>query len=56
MTSSVRDTTATTRANVYIVDPKRVAAIKEAGMWDNIEQRNKMIRKFAEYDKQQKRK
>jgi hypothetical protein len=56
VTSSGRDTTATTRANEYIVDPKRVAAIKEAGMWDNIEQRNKMIRKFAEYDKQQKRK
>jgi len=28
-----------------------VRAIKEAGRWDNITERNKMIRKYAEYDR-----
>jgi hypothetical protein len=55
VTSSGREAVSSVRANEFRVDPKRVLALKEAGMWDNVELRNKMIRKFAEFDRQQKR-
>jgi hypothetical protein len=32
-----------------------VAAIKEAGMWDNKEQRMKMIKRFMDFDREQQR-
>jgi hypothetical protein len=35
------------------LSPERVKAIKEAGRWDNLTERNKMIRKYAEYDRMQ---
>ncbi len=54
VTSSGRESMASTKPNEFRLTPDRVAAIKEAGMWDNIEQRNKMIRKFADWDRQNK--
>ena len=36
------------------LSPDRVQAIKDAGAWDNIEKRNKMIRAYANYDRQNK--
>jgi hypothetical protein len=33
---------------------ERVQAIKDAGAWDNTERRNKMIRAYAQYDRQNK--
>ena len=32
----------------------RVQAIKDAGAWDDVERRNKMIRAYAQYDRQNK--
>ncbi len=43
----------TTRPGEYKLDPERVKAIKEAGMWDDPAARQKMIRKFIEYDRAQ---
>jgi len=54
MTSSGRESTATTKANEFRISPERVAAMKEAGAWDNPELRQKMIKRFADYDRQQK--
>jgi len=54
MTSSGRDTQASTKANQFVVSPDRVAAMKEAGIWENEELRMKMIKKYAEYDRQAK--
>jgi hypothetical protein len=54
VTSSGRETSGGSRPNEFRLTPDRVAAIKEAGMWENIEQRNKMIRKFAAYDRESK--
>ena len=34
---------------------ERVQAIKDAGAWDDTERRNKMIRAYASYDRQQQR-
>lgn len=35
----------------FRLSPERVAAIKAAGKWDNVAERNKMINKYVEYDK-----
>ena len=51
MTSSGRDTQATTKANQFVLSPDRVAALKESGAWENPELKMKMIRKYAEYDR-----
>lgn len=52
VTGSDRDTRGgSTGGNQFVLSPDRVKAIKEAGRWDNITERNKMIRKYAEYDR-----
>jgi hypothetical protein len=51
MTSSGRDSTATTKSNEFRLSPDRVAAIKEAGLWDNPQARQNAIRKYAEWDR-----
>ena len=51
MTSSGRETTATTKANEFRLSPDRVAAMKEAGLWDNPTARQNAIRKYAEWDR-----
>jgi hypothetical protein len=55
VSSSGRESVANVKANEFRLTPQRVAAIKDAGMWDNTDLRNKMIRKYAEFDRQQKR-
>lgn len=54
VTSSGRETSSSLKPNEYRLTPDRVAAIKEAGMWDNPDARAKMVKKFAEWDKQNK--
>jgi len=51
MTSSGRQSMATTKSNEFILSPDRVAAMKEAGAWDNPEARKRMVQKFAEWDR-----
>lgn len=54
VTGSGREaSSATTRPGEYKLAPDRVKAIKEAGMWDDLASRNKMIRKYIEYDRSQ---
>lgn len=36
---------------VYTLSPDRVKAIKDAGMWDDVAERNKMIKTYREYDR-----
>ena len=55
MGSSGRESVSSPKQGEYRLTPERVAAIKEAGMWENKELRNKMAQRFADYDKQQKR-
>lgn len=54
MTSSGRETTATTKSNEFRLSPDRVNAMKEAGLWDNPTARQTAIRKYAEWDRQNK--
>lgn len=54
VTSSGRDSTATTKSNEFRLSPDRVAAMKEAGMWDNPELRQKAIRNYAAWDRNNK--
>lgn len=56
VTSSGRDSTATTKSNEFRLSPDRVAAMKEAGMWDNPELRQKAIRNYASWDRANKNK
>jgi hypothetical protein len=51
VTSSGRESTRVAGGNEFHLSPDRVRAIKEAGRWNNIEERNKMIRNYAEYDR-----
>lgn len=51
VTSSGRESRATTKSNEFYLSPDRVKAIKDAGRWDNLAERNKMIRRYAEYDR-----
>lgn len=53
VTSSGRESNTSARPGEFRLSPERVRAIKEAGRWDNITERNKMIRKYAEYDRLQ---
>ena len=54
MTSSGRETTATTKSNEFRLSPDRVAAMKEAGMWDDPTLRQKAIRNYANWDRSNK--
>lgn len=51
VTSSGRESVNSARGNDYYVSPERVKAIKDAGKWDNVKERRKMIEKYAEYDR-----
>ena len=54
VTGSGRESSsAATRPGEYKIAPDRVKAIKEAGMWDDPVARQKMIRKYVEYDRSQ---
>lgn len=54
MTGTGRNTQTTARGTEFRLSPERVRALKDSGNWDDIAKRNKMIRKFAEYDRQNK--
>jgi hypothetical protein len=54
MTSSGRESIASTRGNEFRLTPDRVAAMREAGLWDNPKKREDAIRKYAEWDRQHK--
>jgi hypothetical protein len=54
VTSSGRETTATTKSNEFRLSPDRVAAMKEAGMWDDPALRQKAIRNYASWDRSNK--
>ena len=51
MTGSGKDSTATTRTNEFRLSPDRVAAMKEAGAWNDPEKKRKMIQRFVEFDR-----
>lgn len=52
VTGSVRESVSGRGSgNGYVLSPERVRAIKEAGMWDDVEKRNRMIKQFISYDK-----
>jgi hypothetical protein len=56
MTSSGREAQVTSKPNQFVLSAERVSALKEAGVWDNADLRAKMVRKYAEYDRQSKQK
>ena len=39
------------KSGTITLSPQRVQAIKDAGSWDDVEKRNKMIRAYASYDR-----
>lgn len=43
--------TASTKPGSFRLSPDRVQAIKDAGAWDDVEKRNKMIKAYAAYDR-----
>jgi hypothetical protein len=43
--------TSSAKPGTIRLSPERVSAIKDAGAWDDIEKRNKMIRAYANYDR-----
>lgn len=47
VTGSGREATQSRGGNVFTLSPDQVRAIKDAGMWDNPEQRNRMIKRYA---------
>jgi hypothetical protein len=51
VTSSGRESSRVAGGNEFRLSPERVRAIKEAGRWENPAEREKMIRKYAEYDR-----
>ena len=53
-TASSRVAESSAKPGTITLSRDRVQAIKDAGAWDNIERRNKMIRAYASYDRQNK--
>jgi hypothetical protein len=52
VTGSVRESVGErSSSGGYVLSPERVRAIKEAGMWDDQQKRQRMIRQFIQYDK-----
>lgn len=46
--------TASTKPGTITLSRERVQAIKDAGAWDDVQKRNKMIRAYAQYDRENK--
>ena len=53
-TASSRVAEASAKPGTITLSRDRVQAIKDAGAWDNVERRNKMIRAYASYDRNNK--
>ena len=51
VTGSARESVGGRGGSGYVLSPERVRAIKEAGMWEDVEKRNRMIKQFIAYDK-----
>jgi hypothetical protein len=51
VTSSGRESSSSSRPGEFRLSPDRVKAIKDAGKWDDQLERQKMIRRYAEYDR-----
>ena len=51
--SRVANTTSS-KPGTITLSRERVSAIKDAGAWDDVEKRNKMIRAYAQYDRENK--
>jgi len=54
VTSSGRESMASTKGNEFRLSPQRVAAMKEAGLWDNPQARQKAIENYAKWDRENK--
>lgn len=52
MTSSGRDSISSAKPGEFIISPDRVAAMKEAGLWDNPKLRQKAIDSYRAWDRQ----
>ena len=52
--SRVASTVSAAKPGTITLSRERVQAIKDAGAWDDVEKRNKMIRAYASYDRQNK--
>jgi hypothetical protein len=50
-TAGSRTVASTQKAGTITLSRERVQAIKDAGAWDDVSRRNKMIRAYAEYDR-----
>ena len=53
-TAGSRTVATTQKAGTITLSRERVQAIKDAGAWDDVSRRNKMIRAYAEYDRSNK--
>lgn len=54
VTSSGREGTSASGArNSFVLSPEQVRAMKDAGLWDNPQTRNRMIKRYAEQARQQ---
>jgi hypothetical protein len=51
MTGSGKDSIGTTKSNEFRLSPDRVAAMKEAGAWNDPDKKRKMIQRFVEFDR-----
>jgi hypothetical protein len=54
MTGSGRESAPSGRGNEFRLSPDRVQAIKDMGAWENPDQRAKMIKSYAKYDRENK--
>jgi hypothetical protein len=54
VTSSGRESHGSARPNEYILSPEKVTAMKEAGKWDNLQERKKMIDYYRKHEQQNK--
>jgi hypothetical protein len=50
-TASSRTVASTQKAGTMMLSKERVQAIRDAGAWDDVEKRNKMIKAYAAYDR-----
>jgi hypothetical protein len=51
VTGSGRESSPSARPGEFRLSPERVKAIKDAGKWDDPTERQKMVRRYAEYDR-----
>jgi hypothetical protein len=51
VTSSGRESSPVARPGEFRLSPERVKAIKDAGKWEDPMERQKMVRRYAEYDR-----